>query len=73
VSEDEFLRYTGWRADCAASASSMSAAALGTVDMLAPAHDHPQTQSTLRAWFEEAGLLDLFVDRMGFIVRRGTK
>lgn len=47
-------------------------AVLDTFDMLAPAHDHPQTVETLREWFEEAGLKDIWVKRMGFVVGRGT-
>ncbi len=39
--------------------------------MLAPAHDHPQSAATLRAWFAEAGLIDIEVERLGFIVGRG--
>jgi SAM-dependent methyltransferase len=48
-------------------------AILDTFDMLAPAHDHPQTASTLRGWLNEAGLCDVSVERMGFLVGRGTK
>lgn len=48
-------------------------AVLDTFDMLAPAHDHPQKKETLGRWFVEAGLVDSFVERMGFIVGRGTK
>lgn len=46
---------------------------LDTFDMLAPAHDHPQTPATLRSWFEESGLHDIFVERIGFVVGRGTR
>jgi SAM-dependent methyltransferase len=48
-------------------------ALLDTFDMLAPAHDHPQSAATLRGWFEDAGLADVFVERMGFLVGRGTR
>lgn len=47
-------------------------AVLDTYDMLSPAHDHPQSASTLRKWFSEAGMSDVFVERMGFLVGRGT-
>lgn len=48
-------------------------AVLDTFDMLSPAHDHPQTPATLRAWFQEAGMRDVFVERMGFVVGRGVR
>jgi SAM-dependent methyltransferase len=48
-------------------------AVLDTFDMLAPRHDHPQTASRLRSWLEEAGMDDVFVERMGFHVGRGTR
>jgi SAM-dependent methyltransferase len=48
-------------------------AVLDTFDMLAPMHDHPQTAATLRSWFEEAGLENIFVERMGFHVGRGRR
>lgn len=48
-------------------------AVLDTYDMLAPAHDHPQSVATLRGWFEEAGMQDVFVERMGFVVGRGAR
>jgi hypothetical protein len=41
--------------------------------MLAPAHDHPQTVETLRAWFEEHRLVDVAVDRSGLVVGRGRQ
>jgi SAM-dependent methyltransferase len=34
---------------------------LDTFDMLAPAHDHPQTMKTVRRWCEEANLVDVEV------------
>lgn len=46
---------------------------LDTFDMLSPAHDHPQTQATLRTWLEQAGLTDIEVFRQGFVVGRGRK
>lgn len=46
---------------------------LDTFDMLAPTHDHPQTEATLRAWAEEAALVNVRVMRLGHIVCRGTK
>jgi SAM-dependent methyltransferase len=48
-------------------------AALDTFDMLAPAHDHPQTSSTLLRWFHEAGLHSVRVFRQGFLVGRGSR
>ncbi len=48
-------------------------AVLDTFDMLAPAHDHPQTVGTLKAWFEEAGLADAEVFRRGLVVGRGRR
>jgi hypothetical protein len=46
---------------------------LDTFDMLAPAHDHPQTATTVRAWFEEQGLADIDVGRRGLVVGRGRQ
>jgi SAM-dependent methyltransferase len=46
-------------------------AVLDTFDMLAPAHDHPQTAETLRRWFDEADLVDVEVFRTGFVIGRG--
>ena len=48
-------------------------AVLDTFDMLAPAHDHPQTVETLRAWFDRAGLVDVEVFRDGLVVGRGRQ
>lgn len=48
-------------------------AILDTFDMLAPAHDHPQTPATVRAWLVEAGLRDVEAERLGQVVGRGTK
>jgi SAM-dependent methyltransferase len=36
-------------------------AILDTFDMYAPAHDHPQTQQTLKQWFKETGFTDISV------------
>jgi SAM-dependent methyltransferase len=41
---------------------------LDTFDMLGPRYDKPQSLETLRGWFEEAGLSDIRVSRMGFLV-----
>jgi uncharacterized protein YbaR (Trm112 family)/ubiquinone/menaquinone biosynthesis C-methylase UbiE len=46
-------------------------AVLDTFDMLAPAHDHPQTVETLRKWFDEAHLAEAEVFRRGLVVGRG--
>lgn len=48
-------------------------AVLGTFDLLAPTYDQPQDGETPRAWFAEAGMRDVFVERMGFVVGRGTQ
>ena len=48
-------------------------AVLDTFDMLSPAFDSPQSAGTLRRWFEEAGLRNVTVERVGFLVGRGTK
>ena len=48
-------------------------AVLDTFDMLAPAHDHPQSATTLRSWFAEAGLRSVEVFRAGHLVGRGVK
>jgi uncharacterized protein YbaR (Trm112 family) len=48
-------------------------AVLDTFDMLAPAHDHPQTAATLEAWFREAQLANIEVFRRGLVVGRGRR
>jgi uncharacterized protein YbaR (Trm112 family)/ubiquinone/menaquinone biosynthesis C-methylase UbiE len=48
-------------------------AVLDTFDMLSPFHDHPQSESTLRKWFQQAGMQDVQVFRPEFIVGRGIK
>jgi SAM-dependent methyltransferase len=48
-------------------------ALLDTFDMLAPAHDHPQTRQTVLSWFERAGFKDIEVFRRGLVVGRGAK
>lgn len=48
-------------------------AVLDTFDMLAPAHDHPQTAKTLRDWFNRAGLEDVYIGRPGHLVGYGRK
>jgi SAM-dependent methyltransferase len=48
-------------------------AVLDTFDMLAPAYDQPQDAETLRAWFVKAGMIDVWVERLGFVVGRGTR
>jgi SAM-dependent methyltransferase len=48
-------------------------AVLDTFDMLAPEHDHPVTPGTLRTWLESAGMVDLHVERPGFIIAYGRK
>jgi SAM-dependent methyltransferase len=46
---------------------------LDTFDMLAPAHDHPQTVETLQRWFAETALTDVEVYRDGQVIGRGTR
>jgi 2-polyprenyl-3-methyl-5-hydroxy-6-metoxy-1,4-benzoquinol methylase len=48
-------------------------ALLDTFDMLAPAHDSPQSVATLAAWFALARLRDVEVFRDGLLIGRGTK
>lgn len=48
-------------------------AVLDTFDMYSPAHDHPQSAATLRAWLAEAHVRDGEVFRHGHYVARGTK
>jgi hypothetical protein len=48
-------------------------AVLDTFDMLAPAHDHPQTAKTLREWFDRAGLEDVYIGRPGHLVGYARK
>jgi SAM-dependent methyltransferase len=48
-------------------------AVLDTFDMLAPAHDHPQSAATLRAWFAQQRLTDVEVGRRGLVVGRGRR
>jgi SAM-dependent methyltransferase len=47
---------------------------LSALDMFSPVHDHPQTIETIRKWFEDAGLVDVYVGT-GFngINARGRK
>jgi SAM-dependent methyltransferase len=46
---------------------------LDTFDMLAPAHDHPQTVETLASWFAETELVDVEVYRDGQVIGRARK
>ncbi|HEV7425813.1 MAG TPA: class I SAM-dependent methyltransferase, partial [Thermoanaerobaculia bacterium] len=48
-------------------------AILDTFDMLAPAHDHPQTAASVQAWLAEAGLRDIEAERAGLVIGRATK
>ena len=48
-------------------------AILDTFDMLAPAHDHPQTAAAVRAWLTEAGLRDIDAAREGLVIGRAVK
>ncbi|PKN24398.1 MAG: hypothetical protein CVU65_11900 [Deltaproteobacteria bacterium HGW-Deltaproteobacteria-22] len=38
---------------------------LDTFDALSPEHDHPQYLTTMKKWCEEAGLVDIDVQRGG--------
>jgi len=48
-------------------------AVLDTFDMLAPAHDHPQSVATLTAWFGDAQLSEVEVFRRGLVIGRGRQ
>ena len=48
-------------------------ALLDTFDMLAPEYDSPQSASTVRGWFESAGLADVEVFHGGHLVGRGRR
>jgi SAM-dependent methyltransferase len=48
-------------------------AVLDTFDWLAPRYDQPQTPQDLLAWLQEAGLEDIWVGRLGFLVGRGRR
>ena len=48
-------------------------AVLNTFDMLAPAHDHPQSAKTLTRWFSEAGFRKVEVFRRGHLIGRGIR
>jgi SAM-dependent methyltransferase len=48
-------------------------AVLDTFDMLAPSYDQPQSAPTLRRWLADSGLVDISVERPGFLVGRGRK
>jgi SAM-dependent methyltransferase len=48
-------------------------AILDTFDMLAPAHDHPQSAAMLRSCLKRSGLKQIEVFRSGFLVARAVK
>jgi uncharacterized protein YbaR (Trm112 family)/ubiquinone/menaquinone biosynthesis C-methylase UbiE len=48
-------------------------AILDTFDMLAPAHDHPQTAEVVRTWLTEAGMREVDAAREGLVVGRAIK
>lgn len=48
-------------------------AVLNTFDMLAPAHDHPQSAATLTRWFGEAGFGEADIFRRGHLIGRGRR
>ncbi len=48
-------------------------AVLDTFDMLSPAHDHPQTAATLRAWMDGQALHEVKVFRAGHLIGRALK
>jgi len=48
-------------------------AVLDTFDMLAPAHDHPQSRRTLEQWFVESGLSRVEISRAGHLVGRAWR
>ena len=41
---------------------------LVTFDALSPEHDHPQYLTTMKKWCEEAGLVDVDVQRGGNVI-----
>lgn len=51
----------------------MDWAVLDTFDMLAPAHDKPQTRSTVMRWFQDGGFEAVKVFRRGQWIGRGIK
>ncbi len=59
--------YRGLYAMDAATAREL--AELDTFDMLAPAHDRPQTAGAVRRWILEAGLVDPSVEPVGGLIR----
>ncbi|QWD00760.1 methyltransferase domain-containing protein [Polynucleobacter paneuropaeus] len=48
-------------------------ALLDTFDMLAPAYDNPQTEKTVRRWFEQAGMIEVTVGHWAHLVGRAVK
>ncbi|HET8646159.1 MAG TPA: methyltransferase domain-containing protein [Vicinamibacteria bacterium] len=55
-------------------ATARELAELDTFDMLAPAHDHPQTARAVSRWMEEAGLVEAAVEPVGGLIRaRGRR
>ena len=48
-------------------------AILDTYDMLAPDHDHPQTEGTIRRWMADAELENAWTGRLGVIAARARK
>lgn len=48
-------------------------ALLDTLDMLGPRYDKPQSAAALRSWCQEAGLAEISVERIGFLVARGRR
>jgi 2-polyprenyl-3-methyl-5-hydroxy-6-metoxy-1,4-benzoquinol methylase len=48
-------------------------ALLDTFDWLAPEYDQPQTATTARKWFQDAGLENIEVIKAGHLVARGSK
>lgn len=48
-------------------------ALLDTFDMFSPTYDNPQSPSTVRHWFEQAGMMKIEVGHWGHLVGRGIK
>jgi len=48
-------------------------ALLDTFDMLAPTYDNPQKSSTIRLWFQKAGMEDIQIGHWGHLAGRGVK
>jgi 2-polyprenyl-3-methyl-5-hydroxy-6-metoxy-1,4-benzoquinol methylase len=80
ISGDRFLRFTGWEPqtlegrrvlDVGRGAGRFAEVALAMGARVVAVDT--QSASTLRSWNEEAGLEDISVERVGFLVARGRR